>query len=469
MVSATVTKVLSGDTIRVDVGRSVTVRLLGIDAPNSNSVDGVECYAEEATARLATLADGQTVWLEGETANDTDERWNRYLWIPVDGELTLINELLAREGFARAKRTSLDDRYEARLTAASRAARAENTGLWGACSSGSDTTADGCQPGMTRFDSPDGWSLCYNASEWALESQVFGGDTIVSVTAGEIWVGLRRNSLIDSPPNCWGPTIPAGVRNDGPYVDESGKEVVSIGDDRTYTAFVLTSPGGTSVHYNECRSLEPASGVLHITHSAPVDNYADEVGQRNELLEGLIIGGADSSGSGTRPTEEPSQSDSQPSGDDPEQERATEVYTSSHGWSLRYDPATWTHNDSNESFLLLTDGVSEVWLNTDVRQSEPGWCLDNVATAVARGLRVDGPYVDERGDEEVGESSDRFFAAYLFSGRADGKSMVRYTDCRVLPSGPSLLIIQQTVVPADLYPAEAAAREDLLIGLTIDE
>lgn len=299
MVQATVTKVLSGDTIRVDVGRSITVRLLGIDAPNSNSKDGDECYSKEATAHLAELVQGTSVWLDGETSADTDTRWNRYVWLQDDFDLTLVNEILARDGDARAKRSALDGRYDARLTTAAHAAKAEGAGLWGACGekgsadSGSGVVCNGKR--TAAFFDPFGWGICYDPNQWQVRvAQSNDRDHFAQFVAGEVAVTFHAypvENLIAVCPEPFTDGLPDGVIDEGLYEDPSGAPSISEpGAEVSYTVRVLRS-ASESVHYASCRLL-PTDSTIEVTcvQVAGMDAYPDAAELREDLLVGMFFG-----------------------------------------------------------------------------------------------------------------------------------------------------------------------------------
>lgn len=126
---ATVTSVTDGDTLRVDLDRTnEPVRLLELDTPE---VTG-DCGADEATAALRALAPvGSTLWLEADVeGRDRYDRLLRYLYRD-DG--TMINEILVREGWARAKLYPPNDRYWPLMQQAQREAQDRNANLWQRC------------------------------------------------------------------------------------------------------------------------------------------------------------------------------------------------------------------------------------------------------------------------------------------------------------------------------------------------
>ncbi len=95
--------VIDGDTIRYkdENWKLQSVRLLGVDAPESNTAryKKTECYGKEAKDYLTQRLKGQYVQLKFEEGQESD-RYGRllaYVWL----EDTLINEELIAQGFAR--------------------------------------------------------------------------------------------------------------------------------------------------------------------------------------------------------------------------------------------------------------------------------------------------------------------------------------------------------------------------------
>ena len=102
--TATVTRVVDGDTIHVEFadGRTGSVRYIGIDTPETvHPSKPVQPYGPEASAANHELVSGQTVTLETDIS-DTDryDRALRYVWIGDDGDWLLVNAELLRRGLA---------------------------------------------------------------------------------------------------------------------------------------------------------------------------------------------------------------------------------------------------------------------------------------------------------------------------------------------------------------------------------
>lgn len=127
-----VVHVVDGDTVVVDDrGRSETVRLLGVDTPETVDPDEpVQCFGPEASAYTKAALTGRLVRLE--TDVESRDRYGRLLaYVLVDGHR--FNDDLLRRGYARLlvippngshARTMLDEELDARRA---------GLGLWGAC------------------------------------------------------------------------------------------------------------------------------------------------------------------------------------------------------------------------------------------------------------------------------------------------------------------------------------------------
>jgi micrococcal nuclease len=130
-----VISVVDGDTIHVLRGdRDVTVRLIGIDAPEVAWYGGeAECFGARAGRFARALLDDEDVRLElDEERLDPYGRLLAYVWL-ADGRMA--NVVLVRRGFATVTIYPPNDRHEDRLRAAEDAARSEGAGLWSACRS----------------------------------------------------------------------------------------------------------------------------------------------------------------------------------------------------------------------------------------------------------------------------------------------------------------------------------------------
>lgn len=135
-----VSDVLSGDTVVfasprtgpqvTDLG-TVTVRLLGIDAPNFPT--SRECFAEESQAALLSLLPvGSVAWVvTDEVLQDEGGRWLGYVW-SADGDF--VNEVLVANGIVKAYDMAPNSAFWPLLAQRAEEAFRRSAGLWSACS-----------------------------------------------------------------------------------------------------------------------------------------------------------------------------------------------------------------------------------------------------------------------------------------------------------------------------------------------
>jgi len=136
LIPATVTRVVDGDTIRVDIaGKNYRLRYIGIDTPET--VDPrrpVGCFGKEASERNRQLVEGRTVGLEKDVSEtDSFGRLLRYVWV----EDLMVNGALVAGGYALASTYPPDVRYSGLFASLQGQAREGQRGLWGpACGGG---------------------------------------------------------------------------------------------------------------------------------------------------------------------------------------------------------------------------------------------------------------------------------------------------------------------------------------------
>jgi len=140
---ARVVRVIDGDTIRVRggrLGRATTVRLIGIDTPESRRPNTpVECGARQAGSFLRRLllapsGRGRTVRLSTDPTQDRSDRFGRLLRYTnvVDGPDAAL--ALVRAGWAKVYvYAGVPFQRVAAFRAAERAAREAGRGVWGLC------------------------------------------------------------------------------------------------------------------------------------------------------------------------------------------------------------------------------------------------------------------------------------------------------------------------------------------------
>lgn len=135
--TATVTRVVDGDTIRVRIqGAEERVRLIGIDTPETHGQGGLrECFGAEATDRMeALLPEGTPVRLVRDAeARDQYGRLLAYVYRESDG--LFVNLAMAKEGYATTLTFPPNVAHADQFVAAVSAARLRQRGLWQKCGS----------------------------------------------------------------------------------------------------------------------------------------------------------------------------------------------------------------------------------------------------------------------------------------------------------------------------------------------
>ena len=123
-ISAHVLRVLSGDTIEVELnGRPVLVRYLFTDSPEP----GEELYNEATKLNQLLVGNADVLLVAGDSAQDEDGRLYRYV-VTDDG--LLVNEHMIAEGMARYEPKSDTSLHHGAMAEAETAARELGIGVW---------------------------------------------------------------------------------------------------------------------------------------------------------------------------------------------------------------------------------------------------------------------------------------------------------------------------------------------------
>ena len=131
-VSATMTRVVDGDTIEARIDGSVeVVRLIGVDTPETvkpgSPVQGVGPRASSFTHRLLEGREVRLVF-----GVERRDRYGRLLAYAHLGD-RFVNAILIRRGLARTLTIPPNDRYAPLLERLEIEAASAGRGLWGAC------------------------------------------------------------------------------------------------------------------------------------------------------------------------------------------------------------------------------------------------------------------------------------------------------------------------------------------------
>lgn len=131
--TAKVVEVIDGDTVVLDSGE--TVRYIGIDTPETKHPRrGVQCFGKQATEKNTELVLGKTVRLEKDVSErDRYNRLLRFVYLSTDQGEVFVNDVLVREGYAKAVTYPPDVTFTERFKEAQREAQEHNRGLWREC------------------------------------------------------------------------------------------------------------------------------------------------------------------------------------------------------------------------------------------------------------------------------------------------------------------------------------------------
>jgi micrococcal nuclease len=136
-----VTKVVDGDTIHIARNGDDTLRLIGMDTPETvDPRKPVQCFGREASAKAHELLDNQQVWLSFDPSQGRTDKYGRtlaFVWL-ADGSLYAWR--MINDGYAHQYTYDLPYTYRDDLVAAERSAREAGRGLWSPSSCNGDTT-----------------------------------------------------------------------------------------------------------------------------------------------------------------------------------------------------------------------------------------------------------------------------------------------------------------------------------------
>jgi micrococcal nuclease len=126
-----VVDVVDGDTLKVEMPDRTTIRVLGMNTPETvDPRKPVECFGREASQRAHALLDGRSVWLEHDASQGREDRFGRtlaYVWL---GDGRSFEETMIAEGYAHEYTYDLPYRYQDNYNAAEADAREAQRGLW---------------------------------------------------------------------------------------------------------------------------------------------------------------------------------------------------------------------------------------------------------------------------------------------------------------------------------------------------
>jgi micrococcal nuclease len=116
---------VDGDTFTTKSGHKV--RLIGVNTPEVKGE--TRQLGLKASGYSAGKLAGKTIIMFSDTG-DTDKYGRLLRYVFVDGEPTMFNELLIKDGFASVMTIPPNVTYADQFAALERSARSENAGLW---------------------------------------------------------------------------------------------------------------------------------------------------------------------------------------------------------------------------------------------------------------------------------------------------------------------------------------------------
>lgn len=134
-----VLKVVDGDTLAIEMdGKSVSVRLIGLDTPETlDPRKPVQCFGKEASDKAKKLLANASVSIEQDVTQGELDKYGRLLAYIFLEDGTLFNKYMIAEGYGHEYTYNLPYRYQSDFKAAEKEARENKKGLWAhnACAS----------------------------------------------------------------------------------------------------------------------------------------------------------------------------------------------------------------------------------------------------------------------------------------------------------------------------------------------
>ena len=133
--TATVVRVVDGDTVDVRVGRAAeTARLLGIDTPETvDPSEPVGCFGPEASARTKELLPAGTPVRLARDVEARDRYGRLLVYVVRERDDLFVNRSLLADGYARPLSIAPNEAHRAELARVAAEARASGRGLSGKC------------------------------------------------------------------------------------------------------------------------------------------------------------------------------------------------------------------------------------------------------------------------------------------------------------------------------------------------
>lgn len=133
-----VISVVDGDTVHVSKDGDTSVRIIGIDTPETVDPNSpVQCFGPEASTRAHELLDGTRVRLVSDPTQDSVDRYGRMLAYVILSDGRDFGQIMITEGYAHEYTYAVAYQRQAAYQRAQTRAQANDAGLW------SSATCDG--------------------------------------------------------------------------------------------------------------------------------------------------------------------------------------------------------------------------------------------------------------------------------------------------------------------------------------
>jgi micrococcal nuclease len=133
--SATMKRVVDGDTIDIEIGGNTErVRLIGINTPETkHPTKGVECFGPEASAYAEQLLPTGTQLRVERDIEARDKYGRLLLYVYIANSNIFVNLDLVMQGYARPMVFEPNTAHKTDFAQAATQAELRNVGLWQAC------------------------------------------------------------------------------------------------------------------------------------------------------------------------------------------------------------------------------------------------------------------------------------------------------------------------------------------------
>lgn len=127
-----VVKVIDGDTIDVSIeGKAERIRLIGVDTPEVvDPRKPVQCFGQEASAKVRKLLDGKKVSLESDQSQGDKDKYGRLLRYMFTKEGINVALEVISSGYGHEYTYNLPYKYQADFKSAQKFAEKNSLGLW---------------------------------------------------------------------------------------------------------------------------------------------------------------------------------------------------------------------------------------------------------------------------------------------------------------------------------------------------